>query len=34
MPISDFEKLLLSKNKGNKKKHEKFTKNKQLAKVA
>ena len=34
IPISDLVLLLLSKNNGNKKKQEKFTKNKQLEKVA
>ena len=34
MPICDFVKSLSSRNNGNRKKHEKFTKNKQLAKVA
>ena len=34
IPISDLEYPVLSKNKGNKKKQEKFTKKKQLEKVA
>jgi hypothetical protein len=34
IPTSDLLKLLLSRNNGKRKKHEKFTKNKQLEKVA